>query len=210
MGDLLGVPVTGATARGGGSDGSRTWRNEGLSARAAPTTQARRRYDGGDGGRHRRGRAEANHWAVPAHGLRGRGHDRDRHLHRPHAGGAGRRPRNHPVVRLRRDGGRAHRDLLRGAGEHGAGLRLVLLVRVRHAGRGGCDRRRGVSAARVRRGVRRGRGRLVAVSQRVLRQRLRVDHPRRSVERARTGRHLQPARGDPDLHVHAVAHPRSQ
>ena len=59
-------------------------------------------------------------------------------------------------------------------------------------------------------GVRRGRGRLVAVPERAARQRLRVDDPRRPVERAGAGWRVQPSRGDPGRAVLAAADSRCQ
>ena len=70
--------------------------------------------------------------------------------------------------------------------------------------------RRRLPAARVGRGWRGRRGRLVGVPQPVHRQRLRCPDTRGGVERSRTGRHHQPARGDPDHHVRAAADPRRQ
>ena len=113
-------------------------------------------------------------------------------------GGAGGRARGGLLVRLRRRRRRAHGDLLRRAGERGAGLRLVVLVRLRDARRGDRDGRRGVPAAGVRRLRRGGRRRLVAVPQRGARQPVRLHDPRRPLERARAGRRLQPAGGAPD------------
>ena len=89
--------------------------------------------------------------ALPAVAVRHRRHDRHRHLHRAHAAVPVAGPAVDPVVRVRRRRRRPHRDLLRRAGQRRAGLGLVVLVRLRHAGRGRRDGRRGVPAARVRR-----------------------------------------------------------
>ena len=75
--------------------------------------------------------------------------------------------------------------------------RVVLLLRLRHPGRGGRDGRRRLPAARVRRVRPRGCGRLVAVPQPAARQSLRLQHPRRALQGAGAGRGVQPARRDP-------------
>ena len=81
-------------------------------------------------------------------------------------GRAGRRSRGDRVVRDRRRGRRAHRGLLRRAGQRRPGVGVVVLLRLRDARRAAGRRCRRLPAAGVRR-VRRGRRRrLVAVPER--------------------------------------------
>ena len=155
-------------------------------------------------------RAQALDHPVPALAVRDRRDDRHGHLHRALRGGADRRPGGDPVVRHGRGRGRADGDLLRRAGQRRAGLRLLVLVRLRHDGRGRRGGRRGVPAARVRRRRRGGRRRLVAVPQRGARQPVRLHDPGEPVERAGAGRLLQRAGRGPAAAVHAAADPRGE
>ena len=103
--------------------------------------------------------------AVSVDDVRGRGHDRHRHLHRTDRGGTGGGPGGHRVLRARRDHGRAHGGVLRGARLDHPCLRLVLFLHLRHDGGDSGLRRGGVFAPRVRCLLRRRVGRVVAVSQ---------------------------------------------